>query len=175
MIRSARRNAANSVSPPTSFEVADLDGRMVFPNEYFGHCINVSVLQLVQDPLATLTELWRVLKPDGTLLVLHVPRETAKPLSVREAFSARWKKLETKTLWQMVLVFIKVYAERTSLVKHWTEQELREMLFQARFLHLETVKSNPILIVAQKITSNSVDRGKAKSASSGVCDQQHAG
>jgi len=151
MIASARSKTTDEMLGHAYFEVADLNRPLPFTDEHFDHCINISVLQVLEDPAATLKELWRVLKPEGTLLLLHVPRLHSEKWSYREAVRSRMAKLETKGLFRQILVAAKVYAEQTSAVNYWTEQELYRMLTRARFRPLSTESHNPILVLAEKL------------------------
>ena len=71
-----------------TFQQMSLNEPLVFPDAHFDHIINISVLQVVADPDWTLRELARVLKPGGTLLLLHVPRPAYHVLSLREEIRA---------------------------------------------------------------------------------------
>lgn len=150
MVGSARAKTSHNMPGRASFKVGDLNKPLSFPDECFDHCIHISVLQLVADPTATLKELWRLLKPEGTLVLLHVPRVPAANLTYRDALRSRLKKFETRGIWKTLWVAAKVYAERTTSVTYWTEVELKEMLIQAHFLPLSTESENPIVILSSK-------------------------
>ena len=65
---------AAAPSGTVSLRMASLDRPLPFGDAGFDHGILASVLQAVADPRFTLGELWRVLKPGGTLVVARYSR-----------------------------------------------------------------------------------------------------
>jgi len=84
MLSRAKKKCTNL--PHVSFEIADLNRRLNFPDESFDHVVCLNVLYAVQDPHFTLQEFFRVLKPGGMMIIAN-PRPSAKfaPL-VRDHF-----------------------------------------------------------------------------------------
>jgi len=60
---------ASKRNPAASFSVVGLDGRTDFPDDHFDTISIVEVIEHVPDERATLTELHRMLKPGGRLLL----------------------------------------------------------------------------------------------------------
>ena len=69
------------------FEVIGHAWRLDYPDEYFGAVIGSGVLEHVANIGESLTELWRVLRPGGALLLTHLPnaRSWSEWLSRRTA------------------------------------------------------------------------------------------
>lgn len=150
MIARARAKVPDSLARSVSFQQADLNRRLEFPDAHFDHVVNVSVLQVVADPVFTLEELGRVLKPRGTLVLLHVPRPDSHNLPLREAVKLRTRVLEKRTLSKVGLSAAKVWGERAGKTRYWTVSELQDMLSTGRF-HVHSVNHGPpIVIVAEK-------------------------
>ena len=67
MIHEARRRATQDAA--VTFELIDTIERLHFPNESFHGAICLSVLEYLDSPTSCLAELYRVLRPGGTLVV----------------------------------------------------------------------------------------------------------
>lgn len=150
MLARARAKATSTLAPTLSFQQMSLDKPLVFPDSSFDHIINISVLQSVANPAFTLGELWRVLKPGGLLVLLHVPKPKSHEMPLRHEIRRRIDHLETKTLWKMALVTAKCWAERTGGTRYWTATELREMLQANRYHVLSVDDGPPLIVVAEK-------------------------
>ena len=150
MLVRARAKVTGELANRISFQRVDLNKRLYFPDARFDHAINISVLQVASDPAFTLTELWRVLRPGGTLVLLHVPRPRFHDLPLREAIRSRIQELEKQTPWRVALVAIKAWAERTGSTRFWTAEALQDMLDAAKFRVLSMDQGPPILIVASR-------------------------
>ncbi len=153
MLVRARAKVTGELANSISFEQVDLNRRLRFPDASFDHVINISVLQVAAEPIFTLGELWRVLKPGGTLVLLHVPRPDSYNLPVREAIMHRIQDLDKKTPWRVALVATKVWAERTGSTRFWTAETLQEMLETSQFGLLSVNQGPPIVIVARRIAA----------------------
>lgn len=150
MLARARSKVPPDLADALSFQQGDLDVRLPFPDAHFRHALNVSVLQVVADPLFTLSELWRVLRPGGTLVLLHVPRPASHDLPLHEAIGYRVHSLGARSPWKVALIAIKVWAERRGKARYWTASELEEMLIASRFDVPLVHHGPPIVIVAAK-------------------------
>lgn len=153
MLVRARAKVTDELANSISFEQVDLNRQLHFPDGRFDHVINISVLQVAAEPLFTLGELWRVLKPGGTLVLLHVPQPDSYNLPLREAMMHRIQDLDKKTLWRVALVATKVWAERTGSTRFWTTAALQEMLETSQFGVLSVNQGPPIVIVARRIAA----------------------
>jgi ubiquinone/menaquinone biosynthesis C-methylase UbiE len=150
MLARARAKVPRDLADALSFQQADLNARLSFPDTHFHHAINISVLQVVADPAYTLGELRRVLRPRGTLVLLHVPRPASHDLPLREAIGYRISDLEARTPWRVALVAAKVWAERRGVEGHWTVSQLDGMLDAGGFHVLSLDEGPPIVITAEK-------------------------
>jgi ubiquinone/menaquinone biosynthesis C-methylase UbiE len=151
MLARARAKVTGELAKSLSFEKADLNKRLRFPDRRFDHVINISVLQVAAEPMFTLGELWRVLGPGGTLVLLHVPRPDSYNLPLREAVRQRMQDLEKKRPWSVALVAAKAWAERTGSTRFWTAEALQEMLNNSHFGVLSVNAGPPIVIVARRM------------------------
>jgi ubiquinone/menaquinone biosynthesis C-methylase UbiE len=150
MLVRARAKVTGELADAISFQQVDLNRRLDFPDARFDHVINISVLQVAAEPMFTLRELWRVLRPGGTLVLLHVPRSDSYNLPLHEAVLQRIQDLEKKTPWRVALVATKVWAERTGSTRFWTAEALQEMLKSSQFRMLSVNQGPPIVIVARR-------------------------
>ena len=151
MLAVARAKVTASVASNLSFQPMDLNERLEFPDARFDHVINISVLQVAADPARTLGELWRVLRPGGTLVLLHVPRPDSLDLPMHKAIGHRLQSLEKRTPWRVALIAAKAWAERMGSTRFWTADELRVMLASSQF-GIETVSHGPpIVMVVSKL------------------------
>jgi ubiquinone/menaquinone biosynthesis C-methylase UbiE len=150
MLARAQDKVTPELSDVLSFHQADLNARLEFPDARFDHVINISVLQATADPGFTLGELWRVLKPGGTLALLHVPRPESHALPLRQAIQQRLRDLGVRTPWKAALVAAKTWAERSGNTRYWTAAELQDMLKASRFDVRSIDHGPPIITVAEK-------------------------
>jgi ubiquinone/menaquinone biosynthesis C-methylase UbiE len=150
MLASARAKLTDHLDGNISFQRMDLDHRLDLADASLDHVINISVLQNTADPSFTLQELWRVLCPGGTLLLLHVPRPQSLALPMRDVIRYRVAHLQHKSIVRAALVAAKVFAERTMVATYWTADELRAMLQAGGFRTISLDPGPPILIVAER-------------------------
>ena len=150
MLAHAQAKLTGALSDRLSFRRMDLDQRLDLADASFDHVINISVLQNAADPDFTLRELQRVLRPGGTLLLLHVPRPQSLALPVRDVIRYRVAHLQQKSIGKVVLIAAKVIAERTTAATYWTADELRAMLQAAGFAIVALDPGPPIVIVAER-------------------------
>lgn len=150
MLVRARAKVTRELANSISFQQVDLNRRLYFADARFDHVINISVLQVTAEPTFTLGEFWRVLRPGGTLVLLHVPRSDSYNLPLREAIRYRIQDLEKKTPRRVALVATKVWAERTGSTRFWTADALQEMLKSSQYRVLSVNPGPPIVIVAGK-------------------------
>lgn len=151
MLAVARTKVTAEVANRISFLQSDLNSQLQFPDAYFDHAINISVLQVAAEPAFTLGELWRVLKPGGTLVLLHVPRPSSHDLPLREAIGHRVRGLEKARPWRVALIALKTWAERTGSTRFWTVEELWAMLESCEFEVLTVTQGPPIVLVASRM------------------------
>jgi len=150
MLIRAQDKVTGELANRISFQQVDLNRKLHFPDARFDHVINISVLQVAAEPTFTLGELWRVLRPGGTLVVLHVPRSESCNLPLREAIRYRIQDLEKKTQWRVALVATKVWAEWTGGTRFWSAEALQEILKSSRFKVLSVNQGRSVVIVARK-------------------------
>lgn len=150
MLARARAKVTDDLREVLSFQPADLNAELGFPDACFDHILNISVLQAAVDPAFTLSELRRVLRPGGTLLLLHVPRPASHDLPLREVLQRRAERLGVRALWRLPLVAAKAWAERSGTTRYWTGRELQDMLAAGQFEVLSVDSGPPIVIVAEK-------------------------
>lgn len=150
MLSCAQAKVPDELTEDISFQQMDLNARLEFPDTYFAHIINISVLQVTVHPAFTLGELWRVLKPGGTLVLLHVPKLKSHNRPLRETIKYRIDGLGTRSRWKKALIAAKAWAERTGNARYWTVGELRQMLETCQFDMLFADPGPPIVIVAER-------------------------
>jgi ubiquinone/menaquinone biosynthesis C-methylase UbiE len=151
MLAKARDKVTNDLSRLVSFQQADLNVPLEFREAHFDHIINISVLQAVADPLFTLRELHRVLKPGGTL-VLSLPKQNSMLFSqsVRELVRYRIRHLERRTPGKVLLVILKSFGDRFSHTPRWTRLQAQQMMSTTGFKVVSLDEGRQILVVAEK-------------------------
>jgi SAM-dependent methyltransferase len=154
MLARARGKVTGDLSEFVSFRQADLNAPLEFPRARFDHIINISVLQAVVDPDYTLSELYRVLKPGGTL-VLSLPKQNSDLFSrsVGGLIRYRIRHLERRTLWKILLVIVKSYGDRFHNSPRWTVPQAQHMLRAAGIETVSLDEGRQILAVAKKVAA----------------------
>jgi len=150
MLASTREKLPPGLAQSVSVQQMDLNARLRFPDATFDAVTNISVLQLTTNPAFTLGELWRVLKPGGTLVLLHVPQSQSRERSARETIAFRRRGLEARPIWKTILIAVKSWAEHASSIWYWSATELQHLLVECHFESLSLDPGPPILIVAQR-------------------------
>jgi ubiquinone/menaquinone biosynthesis C-methylase UbiE len=139
------------VSRLLSFQQADLNVPLEFPQARFDHIISISVLQAVTDPLFTLGELHRMLKPGGTI-VLSLPKQNSIIFSqsMGELIRYRIRHLERRTPGKILLVILKSFGDRLSDTPRWTRLQAQQMMSTTGFKVVSLDEGRQILVVAEK-------------------------
>jgi ubiquinone/menaquinone biosynthesis C-methylase UbiE len=152
MLSKAREKVTDDLSGYISFQQADLNSPLEFPEARFDHIINISVLQAVADPIFTLGELYRVLKPGG-IMVLSLPKQNSAVMfrSVGELIRYRIRHLEMQTPGKMLLVIVKSFADRYHNSQTWTAPQAQKMLNAIGLRMVATEKGRQLLVVAKKL------------------------
>jgi ubiquinone/menaquinone biosynthesis C-methylase UbiE len=150
MLASAQAKLTEPLGDRLSFQRMDLNHRLDLADASFDHVINISALQTAADPAFTLRELWRVLRPGGRLLLLHVPRPQSQNAPVRDVIRYRSAHLQHKSIGRTALIAAKVIAERTTAATYWTADELRSMLHAGGFDIVSFDDGPPIVVIAER-------------------------
>jgi ubiquinone/menaquinone biosynthesis C-methylase UbiE len=103
--------------------------------------INVSVLHLLGDPVSTLREFERCLKPGGYAIIVHYPKRKchAQPSAPSEI---PFIKAVTRRA--------KAYIEKKGFSRYWTCAELKNQIQKTHLEITEADDNHPIVIVARK-------------------------
>ena len=140
MLRAARAAATAGGVPPGRLSTCRLDAArpLPFPSGTFDCAICTDVLGHLDDPAATLLELRRVLRPNGTLLVdvtnsapwwlLRYPRALGRR-------PARWP-----STWRSGGIL----PEWQGIVRHYRHAEYRRMLDEAGFAVVQEWRYGPV-------------------------------
>lgn len=154
MLTKARGKVTDDLARRINLRQADLNCPLAFPDGYFDHVISISVLQAVADPAFTLRELYRVLKPRGTL-ILSLPRRDSASASrpVGELIRQRIRHLERRTLGKVLLVVAKTLGDRYHNIPTWTELQARGMLGAIGFETVAVVEGRQLTVIAEKTRS----------------------
>jgi ubiquinone/menaquinone biosynthesis C-methylase UbiE len=151
MLTKAKQKTAEGLSGCVTFKRADLNIPLEFDDARFDHLISISVLQAVADPLFTLGEFHRVLKPGGTLLLsLPRPKPNDGSRSFGELIQYRLRHLQRQTPWKSLLVVVKACGDRFNDNPSWTAQQARYMLATAGFEVVALGEDQQIIVVAEK-------------------------
>ena len=66
------------------FERTDLAKVLPYQDAAFDHIVSVSVLQSVPDPVFTLQEFRRILKPEGLVIITHSPKPDTHHIPLKQ-------------------------------------------------------------------------------------------
>jgi ubiquinone/menaquinone biosynthesis C-methylase UbiE len=152
MLARAREKVTDTVSGRINLRQADLNRPLAFPDRYFDYIVSIGVLQAVADPAFTLKELYRVLKPKGTL-VLSLPRPDSAPRPTGELIRQRIRRLGKRTLGKALLVVAKTLGDRRQNTPTWTELQARGLLAAVGFETVAVVEGRQLIVVAEKTRS----------------------
>jgi ubiquinone/menaquinone biosynthesis C-methylase UbiE len=150
MLARARSKLAALPETTASFQLASLDAVLPIPDASFDDVILIGVLQAVKKPLFTLDQVWRTLRPGGTIVIAHYPRPALHEMTFRDEVRARLARIGSRTPLTFALVAAKTWAERTGATRYWTADEIQRMLGTSGFRVLSTEILPPIIVVAEK-------------------------
>jgi ubiquinone/menaquinone biosynthesis C-methylase UbiE len=150
MLRRARSKLALTPAGSVSLRMASLDRPLPFQDASFDHCILVSVLQAVVEPRFTLGELWRVLEPGGTLIVVHYPRPPLHDLPLLAEVKTRLAGSRDRSPLAFAMVAVKSLAERAGATRYWTAEGLERLLLDGRYQVVAIESLAPIIVVAER-------------------------
>ena len=149
MLAQARTKVLGNLPQYVNFFKGNLDTSLEFSDAHFHHVVSIGVLQTVAKPLFTLSELHRVLKPGGTLILTH---HGNPPTSARQNISrTRTHHLARKSPWQRLMVTAKTVGGRQDNTHQWTGLELHDMLRMIGFRMILLEEDPVIMIVAEKL------------------------
>jgi ubiquinone/menaquinone biosynthesis C-methylase UbiE len=152
MLASAQAKVTNDLLQRVSFQTADLNLPLEFPVARFDHIVSISVLQAVTNPILTLQELHRVLKPGGTLVVsLPKQHSSISSQSLGALIRYRIRHLERRTLSNILLVIVKSSGERWVQMPRWTMLEAQQMISTSGFNVIDLTEGRQIIVVAEKV------------------------
>ena len=152
MLSRARSKLALTPEESVSLRMASLDRPLPFPDASFEHCILVSVLRAVAEPGFTLGELRRVLRPGGTLVVVHYPRPPLHDLPLLAEVRTRLAGSGARGPLAFVMVAAKSWSERVGATRYWTAEELEQMLLESGYRMVSLASRSPIIAVAERPT-----------------------
>lgn len=150
MLALARRKVPDGLRPQIDLLRFDLNANLPFPQDCFDHAINISQLQVAAAPDLALRELWRVLRPTGTLVLVHYPKPVPHALPLEKMLRQRLAGMGCRRLLQMPLAAVKALAERWGKSRYWTAAEVQSMLETAGFSIQHLDDERPIIAVAVK-------------------------
>ena len=157
------RALKKGVGAKTNFRLADLNQKLAFSDNFFDRMVAIHVLYALKDPQAALYEFFRVLKPDG-LLVLANPHDKSKSSEIMKAnleglniFEKVWLLLTKLPL--IVINLIICRSARSGKFHFLGEKHLKDMLEKAGFADVSiklAYAGQDLLVCARKRTSRLV-------------------
>ncbi len=145
------RRKADGLQLSAQFEKMDLDGSLWYADGDFDHAICIAALHVVGRPEWTLSELHRVIKPGGLLLVTL----WLDPIKYREAYpevfaaSGPGNAKKSQAVLNRAVETARKLSERTNRALYWTAEEFRTLLTAQGFevLYLD---GSPLLTAVAK-------------------------
>ncbi|HEX6438334.1 MAG TPA: methyltransferase domain-containing protein [Candidatus Binatia bacterium] len=124
------------------FVLADLEVGIPFPNEFFNNaCCNL-VISYLQDPATMLKELWRVLRPGGSVVISSLKPNADLSEIYRNFISFTDDRLEIEEGRHLLnnagLIKVK---EAAGIYHFYSEKELRDVVRKAGFHRAKTFRS----------------------------------
>lgn len=148
MLKCAKSKVTNALAENLSFQQMDMNSSLTFPDSTFDHVISMSTLWTVNDPLFTLTEFARILKPNGTLIILQVIKSEGITSTLRN----RIRHLSNKSFAIIALVAFKSVLDRTRMTKYWTPLELLSLVLSTKEFAISSVDHGPpVVIIASRV------------------------
>lgn len=128
--------AKGKVNSSVNFLLADLNNPLPISNETVGIVTSIHSLYLVGDMKSQLSEIWRVLRSEGTLILVH-----PKPKGMGGFIAAHFGSFRFGMIVRSILQLPRLVTlfksgakvERTVQMNFLSEEDLREMLDQTGF------------------------------------------
>ena len=146
MIRAANKKISVQHTQRLVFQQVSLFDTLPYNDATFDHIVCVSVLQLLRNPLSTLCELTRILKPQGDLTVVHFPRPNhSHRCSVSDTVRIAPRR---GPIVPALFRNLKSFLERVGFGRDFSYEDLRDLVDQANLKVVIEERTNPIVIVA---------------------------
>jgi ubiquinone/menaquinone biosynthesis C-methylase UbiE len=159
MIQVANSKISDAEAGRLVFQQLSLDDTLPYQNATFDHIVCVSVLQLLTNPLFTLKEFARLLKPSGHLIVVHFNRSSGSPQPSGSGSTRGNRRLASTPA--VVLVKLKRLIERSSLLYGLSYAEIKDLVKQANFrITVEEGTSPKTLVAVRKWAPDTEHRGE---------------
>ncbi len=165
------------------FKEINLNQKLPFPDNEFDKVVCVNTIYNVENPGKTLNELWRVLKPEG-ILILATPKTGSDPMLILKAHRHNHepeKKWQTTNFWMWLWFVLRAFGltgtavkfvaiavvnkKLFKIMKGFEKDELESLLIQSNFKILAsgfTYANQNLIIKAQKeVLKNNGVLGKA--------------
>ena len=146
MIRSANKKISVQHTQRLVFQQVSLFDTLPYNDATFDHIVCVSVLQLLRNPLSTLREITRILKPQGDLTVVHFPRQNhSHRCSVSDTVRIAPRR---GPIVPILLRNLKGFLERLGFSRDFSYEELRHLVGQVNLKVVIEERNSPIILVA---------------------------
>jgi ubiquinone/menaquinone biosynthesis C-methylase UbiE len=146
MIQVANSKIADAEAGRLVFQRLSLDDPLPYEDAAFDHIVCVSVLQLLTNPLFTIREFARLLKPSGHLIVVHFDR-SSQPPETSDSGSSKGSHEHASTP-VVVLAKLKRLLERSGLVHEVTYGAIKNLVERANSKIVVEEGSSPKILVA---------------------------
>jgi ubiquinone/menaquinone biosynthesis C-methylase UbiE len=148
MIKVARAKISDEQTQRLSFERLPLNEALPYDDGTFDHIVCVSVLQLLSNPGFTLSELGRLLKPQGHLTLVHFERTSRSP---EEPSPASTRAIpQSASVLATLLMKLKRVVEHSAFASTMSYTAVRNLIERANFTIITEDGSNPKILVAVK-------------------------
>ena len=146
MIRAANKKISVQHTQRLVFQQVSLLDTLPYNDATFDHIVCVSVLQLLRNPLSTLRELTRILKPQGDLTVVHFPRPNhSHRCSVSDTVRIAPRR---GPIVPILLRKLKSFLERVGFGRGLSYEELRHLVNQINLKVVIEERNSPVILVA---------------------------
>ena len=154
MLNRAEKKRRNISAGKAQFLKLDLTGKIPYPDNYFDCILSIHTMYTISETEPVLKEYYRVLRPDGRLILSELQRPISIVKCLKEARQRDGLIAALGVFYHFFLVgiFNLIIAERqvTGFYHYWNESEVRGKLSEAGFEILsikETYTTNVDLLV----------------------------
>jgi len=135
------------------FEQVDISKTTLFKADSFDYAISISSLQAVPDPVFTLKEIKRMVKPNGLIIIVHASKPDSHQLPLTQQVNDYFANSSNKNILSRLMYYLKSFAERKGFSTYWTLPELKSKIDGCGLDIIKIDEINSIKIITTKATS----------------------
>jgi ubiquinone/menaquinone biosynthesis C-methylase UbiE len=135
------------------FEQVDISKTTLLKENSFDYAISISSLQAVPDPVFTLKEIKRLVKPQGLIIIVHASRPDFHQVPLRQQVNDYFANSPNTNVLDRFMYYIKSYVERKGFSTYWTLPALQSKIDECGLEIIKIDEINSIKIITTKATN----------------------